>query len=250
MTLNKIELYKINRIFIICDKENEKDKYDKWTRWLKDNNFDESYYEFFSYKWGTNLTDEDLKEHSIDDGTLVKLFPFRAKFPLKKSEISLGINFMKILQKGLKEGYSNILVFESDAILHPNFIEKFNSYMKEVYESYTLWHILSIGCGMNKHVKNIKKKKNIYMGSEMRCNDSLVFNLRAMKVITENISKLKLPIDEHFDLLVKNHKIIILWAEPTIVIQGSQCGQNPTTIRSHDSVYVSECEWLKDVKYK
>ena len=42
----------------------------------------------------------------------------------------------------------------------------------------------------------------------------------------------------------------VYWAEPTIVIQGSQCGYNPTTIRSHDSVYVKDCDWLKDVKYK
>jgi len=243
-------LHKISKIFIICDKEHEADKYDKWENWIKDSKFKDSYVEIYSYKWGTELTDEDLKEHSNDDGTLVKLFPFREKFPLKKSEISLGINFMNILKKALKVGYENILVFESDAILHPNFIEKFNSYMKAVYESYSNWHILSIGCGMNKHAKNIKKKKYIYMGTEMRCNDSLVFNLRGIKILIDNINILKLPIDEHFDILVKNHKIIVLWAEPTIVVQGSQCGHNPTTIRSHDSVYVKDCDWLKDVTYK
>lgn len=243
-------LYKIDRIYIICDKENEPDKYDKWNKWITDLKFNESYVEFFSYKWGTNLTNEDLNEYSNDDGTLVKLFPFRANFPLKKSEISLGINFMKILKKSLEAKHENILVFESDAILHPDFIEKFNLYMKEVFQSYSNWHLLSIGCGMNKHAKNIKKKKYIYMGKEMRCNDSLVFNLRAMKILTENIRSLKLPIDEHFDLLVKNNKLIVLWAEPTIVIQGSQCGINPTTIRSADSIYVPSCEWLSNVKYK
>jgi len=243
-------LHKINKIFIICNKEYENDKYDKWQNWIKDLKFQESYIEIYSYKWGTELTDKDIKEYSNDDGTLVKLFPFRAKFPLKKSEISLGINFMNILKKSLEAKYENILVFESDAILHPDFIDKFNSYMKDVYQSYSNWHILSIGCGMNKHVKNIKKKKYIYMGTEMRCNDSLVFNLKGIKVLIENIDKLKLPIDEHFDLLVKNHKLIVLWAEPTIVIQGSQCGYNPTTIRSHDSVYVKDCDWLLNVKYK
>jgi hypothetical protein len=243
-------LYKINHIYIICDKEKEEDKYKKWEQWIIDGKFKDGYVEFFSYKWGTELTDEDIKEYSNDDGTLVKLYPFRAKFPLKKSEISLGINFMKILKLALKDGYENILVFESDAILHPDFVKKFNLYMKNVLESYSVWHLLSIGCGMNKHSKNIKKNKHIYMGSEMRCNDSLVFNSRAMKIITENIPKLKLPIDEHFDILVKTHKLIVLWAEPTIVVQGSQTGINPTTIRSTDSVYVKDCEWLKDVKYK
>lgn len=243
-------LHKINKIFIICDKKHEPDKYAKWELWIMDSKFKDQYVEIYSYKWGTELTDDDLKEHSNDDGTLVRLFPFRAKFPLKKSEISLGINFMNILKISLKAGYENILVFESDAILHPNFIQIFNSYMKAVYESYSVWHILSIGCGMNKHAKNIKKKKYIYMGAEMRCNDSLVFNSRAMKILTENIPILKLPIDEHFDLLVKNHRLIVLWAEPTIVVQGSQCGHNPTTIRSTDSVYVENCDWLKDVKYK
>ena len=38
------------------------------------------------------------------------------------------------------------------------------------------------------------------------------------RTVEDNISKLKLPIDEHFDLLVKNHKLTVLWAEPTIVV--------------------------------
>jgi hypothetical protein len=243
-------LHKINKIYIICDKDHEIDKYDKWIRWITDNKFKESYVEIYSYKWGTELTDDDLKKYSNDDGTLVKLFPFRSKFPLKKSEISLGINFMNILKRSFEAKHENILVFESDAILHPDFIQKFNSYMRYVYESYSVWHILSIGCGMNKHSKNIKKKKYIYMGTEMRCNDSLVFNIKGTKILIDNIPILKLPIDEHFDLLVKNHKLIVLWAEPTIVVQGSQCGHNPTTIRSHDSIYVDNCDWFKDVKYK
>jgi hypothetical protein len=243
-------LHNINKIYIICDKDKETDKYKKWEQWILDTKFNEGYVEFFSYKWGTTLTDDDIKEYSNDDGTLVKLYPFRANFPLKKSEISLGINFMLILKKALDAKYSNILVFESDAILHPDFVAKINYYMKEVLTSYSNWHILSIGCGMNKHAKNIKKNKYIYMGNEMRCNDSLVFNSKAMKIITDNIGKLKLPIDEHFDILVKNHKLIVLWAEPTIVVQGSQTGINPTTIRSHDAIYVKDCDWLKNVKYK
>ena len=56
------------------------------------------YVEFYCYKWGTDLTEEDLKEHSIDDGTLVRLFPFRKNLPLKKTEISLSINFLNIFK--------------------------------------------------------------------------------------------------------------------------------------------------------
>jgi hypothetical protein len=241
-------LYKIDRIYIICDKEKEIDKYNKWQSWISDTKLKDGYVEFYCYKWGTELTEEDLKLNSDDDGTLVKLFPFRKNFPLKKSEISLGINFMNILKMSKEAKYEHILVFESDAILHPEFIKKFNLYFKELFESYTNWHLFSLGCGMNKHVKKVKKNKHVYMGDQMRCNDSLVFNLRAIKLLIDSIPKLKLPIDEHFDLLVKSKKMVVLWAEPTIVIQGSQTGINPTTIRTNDSIYVSECEWLKDAK--
>ena len=68
-----------------------------------------------------------------------------------------------------------------------------------------------------------------------------------MKTLVDNIPILKLPIDEHYDLLIKSNKINILWLEPTLVLQGSQIGLNPTTIRYTNSIYVNptEYKWLE-----
>ena len=71
-----------------------------------------------------------------------------------------------------------------------------------------------------------------------------------MKFITDNLKKVKLPIDEHLNLFAVQNKLTVLWLEPTIVVQGSQTGINPTTIRMSDSIYVNNCEWLKDVQFK
>lgn len=242
----------IDHIYIICSKEYEKDKYQKWLDWQKYNNIEDSYITYYFYKWGTDLTDEDISKYSIDDGTLVKLFPFRANFPLKKSEISLSINFLNIFKEGLRNKYNNILVFESDAILHPEFMKKMNIHMDELSKNYTVWHMFSLGCGMNKHFSKIKKNKNIYLAKEIRCLDSFVISHLGMKFITENLSKVKIPIDEHLDIFVKNNKLLILWLEPTIVVQGSQTGINPTTIRYNDSIYVKleDCPWINEVKFK
>jgi len=242
----------IDHIYVICNKEQEKDKYEKWTKWQKHNNIEDSYITYYCYKWGIELTDEDLKKYSLDDGTLVKLFPFRAKFPLKKSEISLSINFLNIFKEGLIKKYNNILVFESDAILHPDFMKKMNTHMDELNKSYTVWHMFSLGCGMNKHFPKIKKNKSIYLAKEIRCLDSFVISQLGMKFITENLSKVKIPIDEHLDIFVKINKLIVLWLEPTLVVQGSQTGVNPTTIRYNDSIYVKpeDCPWFDQVLFK
>ena len=44
------KLKNIDHIYIICDKEYEKDKYDKWINWIKFNNIDDSYISFYCYK--------------------------------------------------------------------------------------------------------------------------------------------------------------------------------------------------------
>ena len=110
------------------------------------------------------------------------------------------------------------------------------------------WDIFSLGCGMNKHYPNIFKNKHIYRAKEIRCADSLIVSSRGMKTLVDSIPILKLPIDEHYDLLIKSNKINILWLEPTLVLQGSQIGFNPTTIRYTDSIYVNphEYKWLQN----
>ena len=242
----------IHHIYVICDKDSEKDKYDKWINWKIFNNIEDDYITFYCYKWGTNLTDDDLKKYSYDDGTLVKMFPFRANFPLKRSEISLSINFLHVFQMGLDKKQDNILVFESDAILHPDFIKKINKIMTELSESYSVWHMLSIGAGMNRHYNKVKKNKSIYRVNSIRCLDSFIISKLGMKFITDNLKRVNIPIDEHLNLFAVQNKLLVLWLEPTIVVQGSQTGINPTTIRTADSIYVkdNDCEWLKNVQFK
>jgi len=66
------------------------------------------------------------------------------------------------------------------------------------------------------------------------------FNLNSFEI--KNLSNL--------NLFAIQNKLTVLWLEPTIVVQGSQTGINPTTIRMSDSIYVNNCEWLKDVQFK
>ncbi len=237
----------IDHIYVICHLEKEKDKHDKWLKWMDVNKVSPDYLTFYCYKWGTELSKEDFDKYSLDDGTLVKLFPFRKPFPLKPSEISLGINFLNIFKMGLEKEYKNILIFESDAILHPNFMMLMNKIIEDELSKMNDWDMFSLGCGMNKHYPNIFKNKHIYRTKEIRCTDSLIVNTRCMKTLINSIPILKLPIDEHYDLLVKDNKLSILWLEPTLVIQGSQIGYNPTTIRYSDSVFVNplQYKWLE-----
>ena len=93
-----MKINNIDHIFVICSKEKEQDKYNKWLKWMEFNDINKDYVSFYCYKWGTELTNDDLVKYSNDDGTLVRLFPFRQQFPLKRSEISLGINFLNVFK--------------------------------------------------------------------------------------------------------------------------------------------------------
>ena len=247
-----ITIPKIDHIYVICSQEFEPDKYTKWKGWQAHNKIDDNYITYYCWKWGTQMTDEDMATNSLDDGTLVKLFPFRKPFPLKKSEVSLGVSFLNIFKECISKNYQNILLFESDAILHPNFITLINSYITELFTTYSNWHMVSLGCGMNKHIDKIKKNKKIYTAKDIRCTDSFIINIRCMKLLVEKIPVIKLPIDEHMMLLIKSSTLIILWVEPTLVLQGSQIGLNPTTIRMSNAVFVntSDYDWFKDVIFK
>jgi hypothetical protein len=237
----------VDHIFVICHLDKEKDKHEKWLKWMEANKVDSNYLSFYCYKWGTELTPEDFAKYSTDDGTLVRLFPFRKPFPLKPSEISLGVNFLNIFKMGLEKNYKNILVFESDAILHPNFMMLMNKIIEDELTKMNDWDIFSLGCGMNRHYPNIFKNKHIYRAKDIRCADSLIISNRGMQRLVDNIPILKLPIDEHYDLLIKDNKINILWLEPTLVLQGSQIGLNRTTVRYTDAIYVNplEYKWLE-----
>jgi len=211
----------LDRVYIICSQEYEPDQYSKWSQWLATNNING---EIFCYKWGTDLTQEEVDSYVIKDGMLERLYPWRTGYPIRNSEASIAINFIKIFEDAFTKGYKKILTLESDVILHPNFINKVNELL-EISKDTEL-NVISIGCGMGYRIHSESGENIIASVNQFRCADSLIFSRLAIEHFYHNLKQIRLPIDEEFTRAVQNNHISVYWLEPPIAIQASQMAGN------------------------
>jgi hypothetical protein len=224
--------------YIICSKRFEKERYDNWLLWLNNNNIKGSI-EF--YKWGTELSNEDIRKYVVRDGTLEILYPWRSGYPIRDSEASIAINFLKIFEDAYHKNYEEILVLESDVLLHPDFISITNGIL-EVAKSED-FNCISLGFGMGMRLKNDYDKVILAKVDQFRCADSLIFNRTAIKYFYNNLKQIRLPIDEEFTQAVKNNNISVYWLDPPIAVQGSQIGANSSSVQ-FGNPYNLQIPWL------
>lgn len=140
--------------------------------------------------------------------------------------------------------YDEALILEDDAIMSDDFIEKFTLYRKEMGSSFD---ILFIGSGYNLHIEDDKiiEGKHIYrkyhesshwggQGST-RCVDSYLVSKNCAEKLCnyiDNIDSSSLvnsETDHWLNKVGKELDLVVYWAEPTIVLQGSQNDPNDST---------------------
>jgi len=229
--LSKIEwcdlMLTIDYVYIICSENYEQDRWNKWNKWLIENSIKG---EIFFYKWGTDLTKEEVDSYVIRDGTLEQLYPWRKGYPIRNSEASIGINFIKIFEDAYNKNYNRILILESDVLLHPDFIEKVNHILK-VTENID-FNSLSIGCGMGYRIQSENEQAILAAVDQFRCADSLIFTRTAIEYFYKNLKQIKVPVDEEFTRAVRRGDLNVYWLEPPITVQQSQMANNTSSIQN------------------
>jgi len=168
---------------------------------------------------------------SFDKSEIKEIYEKRfSKIPISCASINLKHEYAYQI---IADNYHEALIFEDDAILAEDFIEKLNSYMDQLPKDYDLFFI---GNGCDLHIEShiIQHNKFVYpkrneptswggMGSS-RCTDSYIVSNKCSIVLAEYISNLK-PIDLPSDWLLNKAAVDlnlkVYWAEPTIVTQGS-----------------------------
>lgn len=146
--------------------------------------------------------------------------------------------------KQIANFYEEALILEDDVIMSDDFIEKFTLYRKEMGSSFDM---LFIGSGCNLHIEDDKiiDGKHIYRkyhetnhwGGQgaTRCVDSYLVSKNCAEKLCnyiDNIDSSSLVNSETDHWLNKAGKeldLVVYWAEPTIVLQGSQNDPNDST---------------------
>jgi len=157
---------------------------------------------------------------------------------VNKASIAITLShFYCYSEIAISNNYGYALIFEDDAILFDNFLDKLNNYIKQLPED---WDMLFIGDGCNLHIEKhiLEPNLNIYKkclyptqwggDGATRCTDSYLVNKKCAKKICEYINGLTYKIDNNIDWLLnkvaRDINLNIYWSEPTIVTQGTTTG--------------------------
>jgi len=153
----------------------------------------------------------------------------------KKTTMSLHLKHFYVY-KEIAEKYESGLIFEDDVILCEDFMVFLQSYLSELDD----YDMLFIGSGCNLHIDKdrINPNQHIYRKSlyptslegdgASRCCDSYIITNKCAKklcdYISNTINKISKPVDLWLNDAARDNQFKVFWAEPSIVIQGSECG--------------------------
>ena len=186
-----------------------------------------------------NITDYEFIEIDRDelDGHNIDMFEKN----YSKSQIAISLSHFHAY-KQIIEKYENALILEDDAILSENFTDILSNYINQLPENYDM---LFIGNGCGLHIQNhvLIPNKNVYAkclfptnwggNGITRCTDSYIVSKKCAITLCNYINqlsyKINLPIDWFLNVVGRDNKLQVYWAEPTIVTQGTQNGLYKTS---------------------
>jgi glycosyl transferase family 25 len=177
-----------------------------------------------------------LEKHGIIEYEFIELYDREKlnksnldKFSqIKLSEISLFLKHIEIFNKCSDE---IVIVFEDDAILVDNFMDKLTQYLDEL-NKYS-WDVLFSGGCCDLHVNSVENK-HIYESNGSRGTCMYVLNkgvCSKLKNIIEKETQIIKPIDHWFNDMGHKYNLKYYWSEPELVIQGSEIGLFKSVIR-------------------
>jgi GR25 family glycosyltransferase involved in LPS biosynthesis len=209
-------------------------------RQMEQHNFTNySFYEEFD---GNELTEDTINEYCCRKSkdwktTQSKLKIYENLFPqvmttqseLRIPEISLTIKHGMVFQELSKYDSEYFIILEDDAILCDNFEKHLNQYLSETPSD---WDAIYIGSGCNLKPKNIEPNKLAYKMDHpsSKCSDSIIIKKNAITQLASTWFPFHLVIDWELGYQHYLHKHNVYWWEPSLVIQGSQCGLYPGSL--------------------
>jgi hypothetical protein len=214
----------MEKIFIICNQEYEKERYKNMQKQLNNGKFNKNNIEYFCDIWKTDINDYKYDNIQFEN--------------INKAEVSVFRNHIEILKK-IKNNYNGgiFLILESDAYVFPGMkftLDKINQLIKFNEK----WDIINIGgsCQQIFQEHGYPKSKPInfdnskfYKENRLICIEALIWKYDGIIKFLDEYEKIKekfnykihLPIDCILDNLVENDRLDLFWIHPCLVKQGS-----------------------------
>jgi hypothetical protein len=208
--------FNIDKIYVIVSKAHEKDRLEYIQNYFDKNpGFD---VEYIDALWKTEVIDFSKYDLSMPKGHIML------------------IENNKRLYKHILENtnYERVYICESDIIFVDDFPNKFKTIINEwvnlSYEQYEISMIFT-GNGCNfKPNANTQVSPNLYKENRSKCAESVLYTRKAVEKNYEFLNNMSI-INVGFDHIpfYGDDKVIAYWAEPHIMIQGTQNGTYTST---------------------
>ncbi len=177
----------------------------------------------------------DIDRSDIDNYEITR---YCNKVHLFPAQIAILLSHIEAYRRIVANNYAEALILEDDVILSDDFMVKYDRYHDELYAE-PEFDMLFFGNGCNLHIQQHRqiKGKHIYhkcveythwggFGST-RCVDSYLVSLSCACKICEYVADMSnkpivsITIDHWLNDVARDKKLMVFWAEPTIVTQSS-----------------------------
>ena len=224
----------IDHVYILCDVEREPDRAAYLYRWLRDNEMDPSSYTFACKTYGVTLSNETamacydpfLWRRPVEKDQS----PFHSN--LKKSEISLLLNWHDIARQAVEAGHAVVMTLESDVLFSPAFLTELE-YAMTLFAN-DEYEFLSIGGPDFLRPKRNDGDTGLRWFESVgyvktRTTDAMIFKGALLKKIVGSFFPCADVLDWELNYHLHLHKAICGWLDPPLIRQGSG-NVYPTTL--------------------
>jgi hypothetical protein len=226
-------------VFVMCHPEHEKGRYEWLRSHLPARGIPLDRITYIHGLWGSELTAEQI--FAAYDPFKKRLgLPYSVCYKssaLSRGEISLLLTFRKAVEAAIASGAPEVIIFESDVVLRPDFMNRLEQVLKGGAERD--WDYISLGEGVGTRPPG-RHGTSYFVPTELftpphqwvyRCCDSMLFRRGFLEKLLKTIVPFRECLDWEMNLQHMVHGGRALWADPPLVEPGSGRWREPSQLR-------------------
>jgi hypothetical protein len=223
-------------VFVMCHPEHERKRYEWLRKHLPARGIPLERITWIRGPWGSELSAADI--FAVYD-------PFKPRLGLNvalsyksacmsRGEISLVLTFRKALEAAAASEASQVIIFESDVVLRPDFCERLESVLTQATSE--PWDYISLGEGVGTRPRG-REAISYFAPTEVfkpphqwvyRCTDSMLFRREFVQKLLKTIVPFRECLDWELNAQTIAHGGKALWADPPLVEPGSGRWREPS----------------------